>query len=173
MEHKDRNRFWACMRVLQHNAGFEDIEDPALARIYFAVLEPYSIDQVENAIIRALAAWKSSKIIPVGIIVDMIQNEKGKADDRALIIANRIIGHIREKGSNVPPDLADDPIAAQLMKSRWPYQQWASQIRDSELTWWVKEFCEAYRAFDGTISKQIDGPKTDLKQITANMLKAV
>lgn len=71
---------------------------------------------------------------------------KGSDDDKALVTANEIIKHLHEHGSRVFPNLSD-PIAKQLMTKRWPYYDWASQVLESELKWWVKDFCEAYHSY--------------------------
>lgn len=70
----------------------------------------------------------------------------GSAESKAQIIADEIIGHLRFFGANKPLVITD-PVAKHLMSTRWPYQQWATTVLESDLKWWVKEFCEAYNAY--------------------------
>ena len=67
-------------------------------------------------------------------------------EDRALVEANNILTHLRYNGATRTPDM-QDPITKDLMTNRWPYRAWASRVIESELKWWVKEFCDAYRSF--------------------------
>ena len=76
--------------------------------------------------------------------IEIIQG--GNKEDKALVIANEIIAHLKMRGSRVFPKL-DDEIAKYLMTKRWPYYEWAAAVIESELKWWVKEFCEAYSSY--------------------------
>ena len=75
--------------------------------------------------------------------IEIIQG--GNKEDKALVIANEIIVHLRTYGSRVCPKL--DSIAKHLMIKRWPYPEWSSMVLEDELKWWTKEFCEAYNAY--------------------------
>ncbi len=83
-------------------------------------------------------------------IVQAIQGEPPKIEHKALAEANRIIGHLRYNGAIAWPDLSQDPVTERLMTTRWPYKAWASQVLESELKWWAKEFVEAYQAEHAT-----------------------
>ena len=97
---------------------------------------------------------------------EFIETIQGNQKDRALVIANEIIAHMRLRGSRVFPKL-EDPIAKHLMTKRWPYYEWASTALESDLKWWVKEFCEAYNSY---ASMEIAAPE-DVKKLIN--LKAV
>lgn len=153
MDEKDKKRFWSCMKAMFLNAGQENIEDPAVAKLYFKALSDFSIEQVETAVLKAMRAWKSSKVIPIGVIVEQLESQAGKPEDKALVIANEIVSHLKRNGSRVYPSLDHDPIASRLMATRWPYRQWASEVLESELKWWVKEFCEAYASYSAVGDK--------------------
>jgi hypothetical protein len=124
-------------------------------------MQPYTIEQIQGAVVKAMRVWKSSKIIPIGVIVEQIENSAGKIEDRAVVMATKILDHLHRFGASKSPDLSDDPIASGLMETRWPYQRWASTIIESEEKWWVKEFCEAYRSHCNIESTKpaIDAPK--------------
>jgi hypothetical protein len=83
-------------------------------------------------------------------IVQAIQGEPPKLEHKALAEANRIISHLHYNGATSWPELSKDPITKHLMATRWPYKTWASQVLDSELKWWAKEFVEAYQAHEAT-----------------------
>ena len=147
MDEKDKKRFWSCMKAMLLNAGVENIEDPAIPKLYFKALKNYTIEQVEAGTLKAMRTWKSSKVIPIGVIVEQIEAQSGNTKDVSLVIANEIVSHLLRNGSRTYPNLEQYPIAKRLMETRWPYRKWASEVLESELKWWVKEFCEAYTSY--------------------------
>lgn len=103
--------------------------------------------------------------------IEIIQG--GSNEDRAIIIANEIIVHTKTYGSKVFPNINDDKIAKHLMTKRWPYHEWAASILESELKWWVKEFCEVYRSYALTAQTQkyleFDNLNNDLKKLVSQL----
>ena len=77
---------------------------------------------------------------------EFIEIIHGNKKDKALIIANEIIAYMRSNGSRVALKIKDE-TAKHLMSTRWPYQNWAATVREDDLKWWVKEFCEAYISY--------------------------
>jgi hypothetical protein len=82
-------------------------------------------------------------------LMEAIRGRAPRVEDVALVEANKILDHLRRNGASVWPDLSD-PVTKKLMTTRWDYPRWASECTESENHWWVKEFCEAYRATDAT-----------------------
>jgi hypothetical protein len=170
MVEKDKKRFWGCMKAMMLNAGQENIDDPAIAKLYFQALQDFSIERVEIGVLKAMRVWKSSKVIPLGIIIEQIETADGKPGDIATVIASEIISHLRINGSQSYPDLGKYPTAKHLMATRWPYRQWASSVLESELKWWTKEFCEAYASYSAMPSlPQIANQNDRLKMLTATI----
>lgn len=97
----------------------------------------------------------------------------GSEKDKALVIANEIIAHLRAHGSRIFPKLDDHPIAKHLMMKRWPYYEWSAAVIENELKWWTKEFCEAYvsyAAIEEATETPLLGPvKNDVKKLVKNM----
>jgi len=101
---------------------------------------------------------------PVAEFIEILQG--GNKEDKALVIANNIIAHLNTHGSRVFPKL-DEPIAKHLMTKRWPYYEWASMVIESELKWWTKEFCEAYKSYTALkVPMQIATPESVKKLIS-------
>lgn len=83
-------------------------------------------------------------------ILEAIRGRLPKIEHRATAEANRIIAHLNHyRDAKVWPDLID-PITKHLMEQRWPYEQWASRVKEEELKWWAKDFIEAYQAHEAT-----------------------
>jgi hypothetical protein len=168
MIESDKNRFAQIMAGMADN--FRDTITKEGMRMRFDLLKQYSIEQVEQASRKILATRKFTKMPPIAEFVEALQGQEPSIEDHALVIANSIIEHMRVNGSRVFPTL--DPVAKRLMMTRWPYYQWAASVLTSELQWWVKQFCEAYRA-ESTVGRQaIEGP-AQLKQIAGSVLKSV
>lgn len=135
-----------------------------LKNIYWEALKPFSDEQCKQAFDKVFV---TAKFFPKPAdLVEAIGQGKPKIEDKALIIAHRIITNIERKGCKNFPDLSDDPIAKHLMTTRWPYYYWAEQVLESELKWWIKEFCEAYRVYSETgVPLQIEAPES-IKKLT-------
>jgi len=149
-EYCDKNRFRAAMKGLAISAGIDvskgnDGMFRSILRLYFKTMESFDISDIEAAGQQLLLTWKYNRMPPPAIIVEAIQGEPPKIEDRALVEANKILDHLRLHGAGVWPDLSD-PVTRQLMTTRWHYLTWAAQCVESENHWWVKEFCEAYRS---------------------------
>jgi len=130
----------------------------------FDMLKNYSIDQVESAAKQIILIRKYTKMPPVAEFIEAIEGQKSKIEDKALVIANNIISHLRTHGSHIFPKI-EDPIALKLMKNRWPYYEWASTVLESELKWWVKEFCEAYKSYSVIESPPAIEAPNDVKKL--------
>jgi len=136
-------------------AGAGEIFDkqvtPILSKMYWKSLEPFTDEQCRKAFNLAI---ERCKFFPKPAeLIELIRGSskqiEQEKDDKALIIANEIMEQARRYSPGHPLKL-NDPIAQHLMTSRWPYHNWATTVLESELKWWVKEFCEAYNAYSAT-----------------------
>ncbi len=156
----DTKQFAATMKALAINAGVDLTED--ILKLYRAALKGFTVDQIGDAAKSVLLIWTYNRMPPLAVIIDHIGGAPVKIEDKALIQANKIIEHLNLNGANVLPKI-DDPVTKYLMTRRWPYQNWAKSVLESDLKWWTKEFCEAYRAHDGDPDRLIEAPEELLK----------
>lgn len=165
MERKDKQRFVQIMLGMADN--FRDAITKEGMNMRWDMLNEFSIEQIEAAAKKIIRIRKYTKMPPVAEFFEAIQgNQETKIEDKALIIAHKIIANIGQKGCKHFPDLQDDPIAKHLMTTRWPYYSWATYVLESELKWWTREFCEAYRAYSDTgVPLQIEAPES-IKKLT-------
>jgi len=169
MDNGDKKRFAAAMKALATSAGVA-LPDADTMRLYFHTLSEFDIDQVEGAVVEVLQEWEYNRMPPVAAIHKKLRKKLRKKlpaiEDRALAVASHIVSHLQAHGAASPPDLSSDPIAAHLMSTRWPYQRWGRQLVESEVKWWVKEFCDAYRAYEAhDVIMRIEGPKKVLQLV--------
>ena len=143
---KDRNKFSEFMTIISEM--HERTPSTVLVEAYWRALKPFTDDQCYQAFNSVIAR---SKFFPKpGDLIEIIEGSPKQIqqdkEDKALLIANNIISHLKTHGSRVFPKL-DDLVAKHLMTKRWPYYEWAAAVIESELKWWTKEFCEAYRSY--------------------------
>ena len=142
MNKNDEKRFIQIMLGMADN--FRDNITKEGMTMRFDMLKDYNINRVESAAKQIMLTRKYTKMPPVAEFIEILQG--GNKDDKALVIANEIIAHLKMRGSRIFPKL-DDEIAKHLMTKRWPYYEWAAAVIESELKWWTKEFCEAYKSY--------------------------
>jgi len=171
MNNTDRKRFAEIMTGMADN--FRDTVTPEGLQMRFDMLADFAIGQVEQAAKQIMLTRKYTKMPTIADFVEAIKNEP-KVEDKALVIASEIVSNVKEHGAGVFPYLADDKVAMHLMTRRWPYREWAAQVLESELKWWIKEFCEAYRAFDVNKLLSIENMTApeDVKQLAGGLFKS-
>ena len=168
MNKEDKKRFLAVMHSIALSSSSQ-IDNDKL-RLYSKAMNAYTIDEIESAGKRVLATWKQGRFPPIAIFIESLNEGDSllQVEDRALTEATKIIAHVKTYGANVMPAF-DDFITKQLMNKRWPYNQWASDLLESEVKWWVKEFCDAYRAHSNqNVFGYIEAPKK-IKALAANL----
>lgn len=166
---KDGNKFADAM---ENMAIAVQAKEPTkeLMAMYFAAFESFSIEEVSKAMAKAAFDWELVKVLPPIAEIKKHLTGKIQINDRALVMAIRIIDHVHREGAEKAPGMSTvlmgDKVAIELMTTRWPYHRWAANLVESEEKWWVKEFCEAYRAFEVTDAPlQIElGP--EIKKLT-------
>jgi len=164
----DEKRFSAVMKALAINAGVELTRD--ILVLYRGALKEFTIEQIEKAAKKILLTWEYNRMPPLKIVIDKIDS-KIQVADRARMEADRIVSHLNFNGANVLPKL-NDPITKYLMTRRWPYHNWAANVLESELVWWVKEFIEAYKSHDVAPDGLIEGPE-ELKKLASGLFEGV
>ena len=162
MNKNDEKRFIQIMLGMADN--FRDNITKEGMTMRFDMLKDYNIGQVESAAKQIMLTRKYTKMPPVAEFIEILQG--GNKEDKALVIANEIIAHLKMRGSRVFPKL-DDSTAKHLMTKRWPYYEWAAAVIESELKWWTKEFCEAYKSYTAIdLTMQIATPESVKKLIS-------
>lgn len=165
----DSTRFALIMKTLAINAGVEMSKD--ILSVYFEALKGFTIEQFEEGAKKVLLTWEYNRMPPLSILTKNITNDTQQVEDKTLVVATKIVSHLNTWGSSKYPDLSGDPITKHLMSTRWPYGKWASEVLESELKWFIKEFCAAYRAFSETdVPIQIEAAP-EVKKLTDRMLK--
>lgn len=145
---KDRIKFSKIMLGMADN--FRDTITKEGMKMRFDMLQEFSIEQVDYAAKEIIKRRKYTKMPPIREFLDILQPKAPAVEDRATVIADNIIAHLKQYGSSKHPTLLDDHIAKHLMSTRWPYSRWAANVLESELVWWKKEFIESYRAYVST-----------------------
>lgn len=102
-----------------------------------------SLEQIDAAAIKIMRSRKISKMPTYAEFLEYIH---GSSADKAQQQADVVIDFLRTNGRMSKPDFKDS-ITAHLMRTRWPYQTWAAEVKESELVWWRKEFIEAYKSY--------------------------
>lgn len=168
MNKKDKERFVQIMLGMADN--FRDSITKEGMSMRFDMLKDYTITQIESAARQIMYARKYTKMPPIAEFIGVLNVNIPKPEDKALVFANEIIAHSRTQGSRVfPPRL--DNIAKHLMTRRWPYAEWSATVLTSELTWWVKEFREAYKIYSETTEsgKLLEHPHKDIKALICDI----
>lgn len=167
----DYEKFSKVIFALAGNFG-ATIE-PATLDIWYDILvaDGVTYQQLQQAAQKIIRSKKDGygRLPTYAELLEAIRGQQPQVEDVALVEANKILNHLRINGARAYPCL-DDPVTRLLMTTRWEYYRWASQVAESELKWWVKEFCEAYRATN--ICEQICIPheaRTLLEHIGASI----
>ena len=164
MDKNDKVRFSQIMLGMADN--FRDSITKEGMAMRFDMLKDYTIQQVEGAAKQIMLDRKYTKMPPVAEFIEALGAKVPKIEDKALVFANEIIAHSRSCGSRIFPPALDE-IAKHLMTRRWPYSEWSSTVLTSELKWWVKEFCEAYKSYAAIAGHKnlLEQPSEDIKDL--------
>jgi len=163
---KDETKFKEFMAGLCEL--FDKKISTVLTSMYWKALETVSDKEAEKGF---SLAFTKCEFFPKPVELLALMNNKPAVEDLALTVAHDIVSHLKIYGLTKLPNLSGDDIAIHLMTKRWPYKAWASEVLESELKWWVKEFSEAYRAYTETEAPiQIEAPRK-VKELTENMFE--
>jgi len=161
MDDLDKKKFAEIMYGLAEDFSVE-VSKPWLL-MKFDLLKEFTIDEVLKASLSIMANWEYQRMPPTAIFLKYLGRKEITSNSKAQIEADKIISHLRAYGQGAIPVLVD-PISKHLMLKRWPYVNWAKTVLESQITWWTKEFIEAYKAYDETDKQQfLEAPKNVLK----------
>ena len=147
---------------------YKEITD-VLKNIYWKTLKPFTDEQCKTAFDCIMV--KSKWFPKPAELIEAINQDQVKIEHKALIEANKIIEHLIAYGGSKIPKL-NDPISQHLITKRWPYQSWATSIIESEIKWWVKEFCASYEAYDEDPAILIEGTP-ELKKLASGLFENI
>jgi hypothetical protein len=166
MNSNDKQRFALLMYGMADN--FRDTLTEAGLKFRFQALSGYSYKQLEHAAIHIIRTRKFTKM---PTIADFIEAIDGSGDDIAETQAHHVLCQVRELGAYQTPTF-DDPVTRELASRRWTWGTLCSMLeRDHQ--WFVKEFVQAYRAYERLeIVPQLEGPTT-FKQLAGGMFEDV
>jgi hypothetical protein len=144
----NREKFFKVMMALAGNFG--TAIQPATLDVWFAMAKDdwITYEQI-SAAAQTIMRTKTDGYGRMPTYAELLVAIRGQAptiEHKATAEANRVIAHLHTYGATTSPDLSADPITQRLMTVRWHYKTWASQVLESELKWWVKEFVQAYEA---------------------------
>ncbi|MCP4747281.1 MAG: hypothetical protein GY874_14245 [Desulfobacteraceae bacterium] len=143
-EHKVRKKFARTMIIIADN--FRDTLTVFGLDARFAALRQFDQEAIDEAAQKIMATRKYTKMPTVADFFEALDAIPASSQDKALCAANLILAHLQASGKDIFPDLDHDPIAKELMRTRWPYHRWAEKVLDKDHTWWVKEFCASYKS---------------------------
>ena len=159
MKASEKNRFASAFQTLCEI--FDKKNTKIMLAGYFTALESFTIEQTEKAISTAIS---SCKFFPKPVeLIELVTGGQKQIASNAQIEVDRILCHFKQYGSGKHPEFTD-PISKHLMTNRWPYYEWSRSVLTSELTWWQKEFIEAYNALHGRdMAKQLEASEPVLR----------
>jgi len=160
-------KFREMMTVISDR--YEKKASQTFLNMTWAALKPYPDEECVKAFNYVFQRCRFYK----DIIPDLLQFLDGRPDeDKALVEANNMISYLKEHGARVFPVISD-PITKHLMTKRWPYRNWAEAILESEIKWWVKEFCEAYKTYSANDAHAEISVNEKFKQIVNTVGKTI
>ncbi|KKK53259.1 hypothetical protein LCGC14_3096560 [marine sediment metagenome] len=165
MKKRDKKRFTEIMLGMADNFR-DELSKPGL-QFRFDALKEFSIEQVEVAAFKIIKARKYNKMPPVGEIVEAIQGPAPQIEDVAEIQAAEVIRQISPVGYYGCP-VFSDPITDRLFQGRFRWQSVCS-LAESELRWFVREFKEAYRAYNVVVETPRLEASGELKKLSENI----
>lgn len=175
---EELERFSSVLWALAEDFGGKISKDSLKLR--FAALTEYSITQIQQA-----GTWllknreQTFPAVPTTKeIIDAINRVDNpqlalSAEARAEIQLQIVLDKLKNEGGNGTADF-QDPITQQLMSRKWPYNYWASNVLESEITWFSKEFIKVYQVYDKNeivSSGLLEAPGEKAKLIPAENLK--
>ena len=178
MNKNDLKKFSSIMWALAEDFGGKISKDSLVLR--FAALEEYTINQISQA-----GTWllknreQTFPAVPttreIIIAIEKIDNPQAaiSIEAKSEIQLQLVLSKLKSEGGGATVDF-NDPVTQELMTRRWPYNQWASTVLESEVKWFCKEFKELYKVYDKNKVVELgllEAPGEKTKQIPASKLK--
>ena len=143
MNQDDFKKFANALGTLAELHGKE--LSPMLMKLYFKALEQFSIQDVENAIMRAITELK---FFPKPVeLIEFITGKGGNIEDIALVEADNVINAMRRIGA-YQSVIFDDPVTTAVIQQG--FGGWVKMCQDSnenDNKWLRIEFVKIYRAY--------------------------
>lgn len=139
MDDNDKKRFTILMMGLAEDCS-ATITNAGL-RIKFEAMKNYTIEQVEDAVVKVVKGNVYTKMPTTGTIINAIEGTK---DDRADYQYNLVLRAIRELGSYTHPRFKD-PITQSLVDNRFGWGK-ICNINPKDMEFFSRDFKAAYQA---------------------------
>jgi len=143
MTDQDKEQFAQAMAGAAEVLGSE-ITKPKL-HLYFECLRHLPIEQVERALIHAVAQLK---FFPKPVeLLDLAGESRVLLSDRALVESSKTISALERHGAYASVCF-DDPVTQAVIERHfggWP--EFCQAVREDGAKWAGKDFCRAYEAF--------------------------
>jgi len=147
MSKNDLMEFSKIIRALAANFGASVSKE--LYSLWFDAFtaDGITMTQIRDAAGRILRTRKYSSMPTYAEFLDHII---GTTKDAANIQADIVLEALTLHGGSKTPEF-EDKITRYLMKTRWPWRDWASKVETKTLVWWRRDFIEAYEAMSRTM----------------------
>jgi len=164
-------KFATFMKAFEVNCSVEKITKSQLT-LYFTVLKPFSISEVETAFAKVIHDWQYNKLPPVGVFVRAIEKKRPLLEDQAEVQAAEVLKQMQIHGIYGSPEF-NDPITRELMTHRFVLSTLCRTMKAGGETWFVKDFIKAYRAFSRNKEVLLIEPPEELKKIANNLFERI
>lgn len=152
MDNNDKKRFTILMMGLAEDCS-ATITNAGL-RIKFEAMKNYTIDQIEDAVVKVVKENVFTKMPTTGTIIKAIEGTK---DDKADYQYNLVLRAIRELGSYTHPKFKD-PITQSLINNRFGWGK-VCNTNPKDMEFFAREFKAAYQAASNGSGKTMIGHK--------------
>ena len=171
MENKDKIKFANIMRGFEINCSDKITKEQL--DFYFTNLKQFPFSEMELAFKKVLYKWEYNKMPTIGVFIKVLGKSQPLIEDIAEIQATEVLKQMQECGYCNTPKFTD-PVTIELMKHRFNFISLCKTMKESEIKWFVKEFIQAYQAFDRNKENSLIGDiPSELKKITNNLFKSV
>ena len=170
MDNGDKIKFAQIMRGFEINCSDKITKEQL--DFYFKNLKQFSFPEIDMAAKKVLYSWQYNKMPTIGVFIKALEKEQPLLEDIAEIQATEVLKQMQICGGYGTPEFTD-PVTVELMKNRFNFSNLCRTMKEGEEKWFVKEFIQAYQAFDRNKEDlQIEAPE-ELKKIADNMFKSI
>ena len=175
MKPKDSEKFSVIMFGLSEEYG-GNISEHSMD-LKFEALKNYSIDQIAKAgtwiMLNREKTFPAVPTVQEFVAAIKLQTPQLSADSIANIQADLVIQYSNQGKENVT---FNDPITQKIMTTRWQYGSWMRDVKTKDLTWFKKEFIEAYKSYSEGVEisghEFLEAPEK-LQQLANSSLKEI
>ena len=138
---------------------------PVASKLYIEALREFSAEQITMAISRVI---RELKWFPKPFeLIEFITGPAPTIEDVAEVQAADVIRQIGPVGFYGYP-VFKDPVTDRLFMDRFRWR-WVCSLPESEIKWFVREFKEAYRAYNVVVeTPRLEAP-VELKKLSENI----